>query len=538
MVLALALAACGFDYADPFGSIDRVARGAEKQKKLVLYGAIAGDESSAVLVGHDMLSSGGSAADAAVAMAFMLSVTLPSRASLGGGGVCMVASPLKGGVRMLDFMPPASRSPGPHTDRPSAVPTMVRGMAALHAAFGRLPWAQLIAPAEQLARVGQTVTRPLGEDLTKLAGPLFTDPESRATFSRRGGGPVAVGGRLVQLNLRTLLAQIRVRGAGDFYNGNLARRLVDAVVAAGGSLGREELRTYLPKWRQVAGVPFGRDVLHAPTPPATGGVVAAQMWHMLVAEGRYAKVPVAERPHLLAETAKRAFGNRTRWLNRDGTSREKIQATLSAERARGLMNNYRPGRASSAAGFHADRSQPGDTSSGTGFVVVDGKGLAVACNLTMYHLFGTGRTAPGLGIVLAAAPDGKTRHPFSLGPVLVTRASDRAFRFAAAGSGGAAAVTAIVGVAAQTLIDGLPLKQAIQTPRLHHGGMPDRVLVEGGPLAAALAERGHRVEQAASLARVNAIFCPAGLSPKPERRDCVAANDNRGAGLAAILVPR
>jgi gamma-glutamyltranspeptidase/glutathione hydrolase len=259
------------------------------------------------------------------------------------------------------------------------------------------------------------------------------------------------------------------------------------------------------------------------------------MWQMLVTDERYAKAPVAERPHLMAETAKRAFGNRTGWLNRDGTLSEKIQTILSVERARGLMKNYRPGRASPAAEFHAIHSQPSDTPSATGFVVVDGEGLAVACNLTMYHLFGIGRTAPGLGIVIAAAPDGEMRHPFSLGPILVTRARDRAFRFGGAGSGGAAALTALAGVAALALIDNIPLKQAVEAPRLHHGGVPDRVSAEGAPLAAALAGRGHRVEQTASTARVNVIYCPAGLPGPSGDNDCTVANDNRGAGLSSVL---
>ena len=54
------------------------------------FQGIASDEPHAALVGRDVLEAGGSAADAVVAMYFTLAVTLPSTASLGGGGVCII----------------------------------------------------------------------------------------------------------------------------------------------------------------------------------------------------------------------------------------------------------------------------------------------------------------------------------------------------------------------------------------------------------------------------------------------------------------
>ena len=56
------------------------------------FQGIASDEPQAALVGRDVLAAGGSAADAVVAMYFTLAVTLPSTASLGGGGVCFIRS--------------------------------------------------------------------------------------------------------------------------------------------------------------------------------------------------------------------------------------------------------------------------------------------------------------------------------------------------------------------------------------------------------------------------------------------------------------
>src|SRR5262245_56921221 len=109
-------------------------------------GAVVADEPRAVLAARDALAAGGSAGDAAVALYFTLAVTLPSSAGLGGGGVCLVYAPDSERPYVLDFLPRAS------ADGSIGLPGNVRGMAMLHAEYGRIRWMQLLAPAEDLAR--------------------------------------------------------------------------------------------------------------------------------------------------------------------------------------------------------------------------------------------------------------------------------------------------------------------------------------------------------------------------------------------------
>src|SRR5262249_27453117 len=141
---------------------------------------------------------------------------------------------------------------------------------------------------------------------------------------------------------------------------------------------------------------------------------------------------------------------------------------------------------------------------------VDKQGNAVACNFTMNDLFGSGHMLPGTGVVLAAAPSQTGQDPFNLGPVLVTGSGNKDFRFAAAASGGVTAPTAIAQVFLNSIIGEQSLESAVNTGRIHHNGQPDVVFhepnVDPGVLAS-LTSRGHTVQQAALLGRVQAIWC-------------------------------
>ena len=500
------------------------------------FGAVAADEPNAVLIGRDVLAAGGNAADAAVALYFSLAVTLPSVASLGGGGVCLVHDAQAGRVEALDFVAPPSAQTALGITRPSAVPSSVRGMAALHARYGELDWRELLVPAEKLARIGHSLSRAFARDLQLAAAPFLKDPEARRVFGGLHGGPLSEGALLQQIDLAAVLTRIRTRGAGEFYTGPLARRIAEAAQSAGGSMTADDLRFFLPRWREPISIPYGNDVVSFAPPPAGVGLTAGQMWQMLTTDDRYGSTPADERPHLLAEVAKRAFAERTRWMAADRNSKLPSAALVSSTRARQLIATYQPTRATPISELNPPPRAFLENAAGASFVVVDNVGQAVACTFTMYELFGNGRVAPGTGIVLAASPNSGGRNSLSLGPMMITNKNVRTFRLALAGSGGAAVSTAMMAVAMRSIVDRLPLEEAMNLPRIHHGGVPDIILAEteaGKQTIQTLIARGHRVREGEALGRLNAIYCPSGLPGIDADLQCAVARDIRGAGLVA-----
>jgi gamma-glutamyltranspeptidase/glutathione hydrolase len=529
IALCLFLAACSwrpFEDESKRGTIGFV-RG--------FLGGVAADEPRAALIGKEILSAGGSAADAAVAVYFALAVTLPSSASLGGGGVCLVHDPVKEETLALDFLPGVPKAIPPTADRPSAIPANPRGFYLLHTRFGRLKWAQLVAPAARMARFGIEVSRALASDIAKVREPLLEDAEARRVFGR-SGGRVTVEERdfIHQVELAAALERIRSQGPGDFYTGVVARQLVTGVNAAGGSLSLEDLRDYTPAWREPIKISmlYRQDLYFAP-PPAAGGAVAAQMAAMLLAKSQYERANAVDRVHLFVEVARRAFADRGRWMREDGSSAVAPASLVAEDRISQLMRTFDPGRLTPADQLGPPSIARPESPAATTFVIADREGGAVACALTMNNLFGIGRVAPGTGIVVAALAGPGGRGTTSLGPMMLHDRNVSGLVFAGAATGGTVAPTALVAVAARTLLEGTLLEDAISAKRLHHGGQPDLVYHEPGideSLLRALIDRGHRVAATPLLGRVNALACSGGLRKKPET--CSIRTDNRGLGLA------
>ena len=393
-------------------------------------GGVVADEPRAALAGREVLSSGGTAGDAAVAVALTLAVTLPSRAGLGGGGACLAyASGDKtksdGVPDAIMFVPPAA-SGGAGGDRPAAVPMLARGMYLLSARYGSVPFETIVSSVEQLARFGVPVSRALARDLSVVSGPLFTDPSARAVFSNNGV-PLTEGQTLRESELGATLAQIRVAGVGDMYVGTLAQRIAQASQSVGGPISLADLRNGLPKLMAPLIRDYGNDKVAFLPPPADGGLAAEAAFNILV-----------KSPDAVPAANSLALAVAARW-RAGGVTPESLLASQNLPAA-------------------TNTAYPASTS----FVTMDRNGNAVACALTMNNLFGTGRILPGVGFIPAASPS--VVQPPLLSAGLVWNQHLRAFRAAAAASGQFAAPVSVAFGLANTLRTNRPLSVPVPDP--------------------------------------------------------------------------
>ncbi|MGF1591643.1 MAG: gamma-glutamyltransferase [Kiloniellaceae bacterium] len=488
-------------------------------------GLVAGDEPRAVTIGRDVIGNGGTAADAAVAMYFAMTVTLPSRVGVAGGGVCLVHNSglghQKGAPKaeVFEFLPDPA-APG----RPALAGP--RAMAVMHARHGAARWELLLNDAERLARIGHGVSRAFANDLGAAADFVSAHPDLRAVVSTRSGSLAREGDEIVQLELSGLISGLRRQGAGYLYTGAFANRLVEAANDIGVPLSAAELRETVPRISAPLAVAYGDNTAYFAAADG-GGVLAAQLLGALTEVENYAGASGADRAHLLAEAGHRAFAARGDWL-RGGADHA---AQVTEQRLERLMAGYsaREHRPVAAAGAAPAVSNPYTA----GFVVADVWNSAVACSFTMNGLFGDGRMVPGTGVLLPKAAEPGSDN---LSTAIIANSFNGSVFFAGTASGGLAAPAALARVMLESQGRGADLEAAVAAPRVVNVATPDVTFYEptlAPDLLEALRQRGHDLRAEPGVGRANALKCPIGMRNEPG--SCVVATDRRGFGLGFIV---
>src|SRR5947209_18663990 len=276
-------------------------------------------------VGVDTLKKGGTAVDAAVAVAFAQAVTWPEAGNIGGGGFMMVAPPGREPTcfEYRETAPAAAKADlfadGTVTaldHKAVGVPGTVRGLALAHARFGKLPWKEVVLPAVKLAEDGFVFDEALAWSLNGVVGSPAAFPELRRVLGKdNGAADWKAGDRRVQKDLGRTLRLIAEQGPDAFYKGEIAGLIAAEMKRGGGLITRQDLARYQAKERRpVHGTYRGYDV-YGPPPPSSGGTCLVEMLNVLEnfdlrSYGRWAP----ETSHLMIEAMRRAYRDRAQYL--------------------------------------------------------------------------------------------------------------------------------------------------------------------------------------------------------------------------------
>jgi gamma-glutamyltranspeptidase/glutathione hydrolase len=284
---ALMASAISHGYDRPTG-----APFASRSEVIATQGMVATSHPLATQVALDILKAGGSAVDAAIAANATLGLMEPTGCGIGGDLFAIVWD-AEG--KELTGLNASGRSPmslslaqvrqnapngipylGPLT---VSVPGAVDGWYELHARYGKLPMASLLAPALQYARDGFPVTEFIAALWQENAPSRSHYPGFRETFMPGGRAPEK-GEIFRNPRLADTYEQIAKNGRDAFYKGDIARRIDSYMHEQGGYLSYEDMAAHRSEWVDPVSVNYrGYDVYELP--PNGHGIVALQMLNIL-----------------------------------------------------------------------------------------------------------------------------------------------------------------------------------------------------------------------------------------------------------------
>jgi len=473
-----------------------IADGFSSRARPVLQGdrgAVSAAHPLAAAAGQSMLAQGGSAVDAGIAAQAVLAVLAPDACGLGGDVFALVGDAREtlavNGAGAAPMRMTTATDDGPNS---ITVPGLVGGWDALHRRWGRLPLAEVLAPAIRLAGAGHPVPPVLARAVAA----------QRARLTRHGADGwalmnLAVGERFRQPALAALLRAIEAQGADAFYRGDAAAAIEAAVCGRGGALDRADLTAHETEVRPALTIDHGALSI-AVQPAPTQGVLLAMALKGLAG---WSPKDAQAADHLCVELTEAAFAYRDRAFEGE----ELLDIPLAVDPAKAS------GRGGPRAYLHT-----------AGVAAADADGLVMSSLVSVFDDFGSCVFVPELGITLnnraggftsganAAAPGKRPVH--TLAPALV-RSGDSLVALATPGADGQ--VQTLLQVIDRIGRRGEDLAAAVAAPRWRSEGGA-LLIEEDHPSIAALGALGHAVRPTpAGDMRFGAIACAGSIAGLP-----------------------
>ncbi len=531
-------------------------------------GMVVSDNVLASEVGIEILKKGGNAIDASIATAFALAVTHPEAGNIGGGGFIVFMDSV-GRVTTIDFREKAPLKATPdmfldtngnligesnhETIKAVGVPGTVAGLYLAHQKYGKLPWADLVQPAVDLAKNGFPMTWGLyrvAMDMSDL-DPSF---DIMANYFRNASGEIVQPGEIwKQPALANTLALIRDNGQDGFYKGEVADEIEAYMKAKGGIITKEDLVKYTAVERKpLKGTYKGYEIYSMP-PPSSGGVALIEMMNLMEqVDLQKLEFNSTAYVHVVAEAMRRAFADRAEHLGDPEFNPDMpIDRLTSKEFAKKRFENIDMEKASSS-----DSSKFGqlyDGSSTTHFSVVDKAGNSVSLTYTLENSYGVGMGSSKLGFIFnnemgdfnpvagitnssgqvgsnpnLIAPE--KRMLSSMTPAIVAKNGKP--HLIIGSPGGRTIINTVFQTVLNVLEYNMRIDKAIEAMKIHHQWLPDMLVYEKHLMSPdtrdALEQMGHK------LRGVNNLGVLMGITYDPMLKVYIGAADSSSDDGAAV----
>ncbi len=514
--------------AGPAVGSDRLCGRPHATRSVVLAqnGMVCASQPLAAQIGIDILKQGGNAVDAAIAVNAALGVMEPVACGIGGDLFAIVWDAKTGTIHglnasgrspyllNLDEVRKQTDGPIPYSGvLPQTVPGCVDGWFELHRKFGRLPMAQVLAPAIEYAEKGFPVSQVIAYYWEKGCRRLHDQPNFAATFMPGGKAPEE-GAIFTNPDLAATYRILARDGRDAFYRGELAE-VIDAFSRrTGGYLRKKDFEDHSSTWVEPLSTTY-RGYRVWELPPNGQGLAALQMLNIIERfDLKGMGYQSADALHLMIEAKKLAFEDRARFYADPEFTDIPLDTLLSREYAGKQARLIENTTAQRKLPPMEDILESGDT---TYLTVADGDRNFVSLIQSNYAGFGSGPVPDGLGFCIQDRgalfnldPDHPNalqphKRPFhTIIPAMVTRDNKPLFSFGV--MGGSMQPQGHVQVLCNIIDFGMNIQEAGDAPRWRHSGSSQptgSVMTDGGTVALEsgfpmearreLVERGHRV---------------------------------------------
>ena len=456
-------------------------------------GVVATGREDATQIGIDILKAGGNAIDAAVAIGFALGVSEQQSSGIGGGGFMTVRFAQTGEVVFIDFRDISGAGArldlyevlenGQVKDQANkigalsvAVPGEVKGMLYALETYGTMDRQTVMQPAIDMAENGFEVSKITSRDIKDAYRQILACPATAAIYLDPDEMPWEMGTVITNPDLAETLRLIAAQGEEVFYKGEIARKIVDAVQAAGGYLTMEDFANYeIHVTEAVHGTYRGCDI-YSSNLPSSGGSIIIEMLNILENFDVGAMDPEsAEYFHLLSEVMKLGFADRSKYMGDPKYVDVPVEGIISKEYAKTQAARIDMAKAGEYA---AGDPWAFESESTTSYSILDKAGNMVTVTKTVDATFASGMVAAGTGILLndtlvdfsldPESPNvlGPNKRPLSsMSPTLVLKDGQPLIALGAPGT--TRIITGVMQVITKVIDHGMDIQDAIDAVRMH-----------------------------------------------------------------------
>ncbi|WP_410222158.1 gamma-glutamyltransferase [Pedobacter sp.] len=508
-------------------------------------GAVVSAHPEATRIGVEILRKGGNAVDAAVAVQFALAVAYPNAGNIGGGGFAVYRSN-KGEINSLDFREKAPAAAfkdmyldergNPIVDKSlyghlaSGVPGSVAGMVELHKKYGKLKWADLVEPAEKLAKDGFQITEQQAGEFNRHKerfqqhNPLGTALVKEDTWKK--------GDLLIQTELANTLKLIKEKGFKGFYEGPVADYITEEMRRGGGIITKADLKNYKAVWRKpVTGSYRGYKVITMP-PTSSGGIALIQLLQSVEPYPlkRYGFLSDST-IQVVTEAERRVYADRAEHLGDPDFWKVPQKELLAPDYNVSRMANFSFNQATPSSAVKAGDFNVKEKDETTHFSIVDADGNAISITTTINGSYGSLVVVKGAGFLLNNEMDDFSVKPgspnlfglvggaanaiaphkrmlSSMTPSIVEK--DGKLFMVVGTPGGSTIITSVFQTIVNVLDFGMDMQEAVNAKKTHHQWLPDRIDYEQGALneeqIKRLEAKGYTFFKRAAIGRVDAIL--------------------------------